>query len=65
MNQSHVTIFLDTRMALRHTSDMKRTTIWLTDSQVQKLAKLSKKTGTKQAELIRRFVDAGLAEVKP
>jgi site-specific recombinase XerD len=28
---------------------MKRTTIWLTDSQVQKLAKLSKKTGTKSS----------------
>jgi predicted DNA-binding protein len=43
---------------------MKRTTIWLTDSQVRKLAALSKNTGTKQAELIRRFVDAGLNEVK-
>ena len=43
---------------------MKRTTIWLTDSQVQKLAKLSKKTGTKQAELIRRFIDAALDKVK-
>jgi hypothetical protein len=41
---------------------MKRTTIWLTDSQVAALAKLSKKTGMKQAELIRRFVDAGLKE---
>lgn len=39
---------------------MKRTTIWLTDSQVQKLAKISKKTGIKQAELIRRFIDTGL-----
>jgi hypothetical protein len=40
---------------------MKRTTIWLTDSQVKALAKLSKKTGMKQAELIRRFVDEGIA----
>ena len=47
-------------MALRHTAGMKRTTIWLTDSQVAKLAKMSKKTGMKQAELIRRFIDAGL-----
>jgi len=39
---------------------MKRTTIWLTDTQVAALAKLGKKTGTKQAELIRRFIDAGL-----
>jgi predicted DNA-binding protein len=51
-------------MALGHTFTMKRTTIWLTDSQVQKLAKLSKKTGTKQAELIRRFIDAGLDKEK-
>jgi predicted DNA-binding protein len=43
---------------------MKRTTIWLTDSQVTALAKLSKKTGMKQAELIRRFIDAGLKENK-
>jgi hypothetical protein len=41
---------------------MKRTTIWLTDSQVALLAKISKKTGMKQAELIRRFIDAGLAK---
>jgi hypothetical protein len=39
---------------------MKRTTIWLTDAQVKALAKVSKKTGMKQAELIRRFIDAGL-----
>jgi predicted DNA-binding protein len=51
-------------MALGHTAIMKRTTIWLTDSQVQKLANLSKKTGTKQAELIRRFIDAALEKVK-
>jgi hypothetical protein len=41
-------------------SAMKRTTIWLTDSQVKALAKISKKTGTKQAELIRRFIDRGI-----
>jgi predicted DNA-binding protein len=51
-------------MALGHTTNMKRTTIWLTDFQVKKLAKLSKKTGTKQAELIRRFIDAALAKEK-
>ena len=39
---------------------MKRTTIWLTDSQVKALAKISKKTGMKQAELIRRFIDRGI-----
>jgi hypothetical protein len=44
---------------------MKRTTIYLTDPQIQKLAKLSKKTGMKLAELIRRFIDAGLDKEKP
>ncbi len=39
---------------------MKRTTIWLTDSQVKALAKISKKSGMKQAELIRRFIDRGI-----
>jgi hypothetical protein len=39
---------------------MKRTTIWLTPSQVQGLAKVGKKSGLRQAELIRRFIDAGL-----
>ena len=46
---------------LRH---MKRTTIWLSDQQVRELAKFSKKSGIKQAELIRRFIDAGLAKSK-
>lgn len=49
-------------MAFRYTLAMKRTTIWLTPAQVQ--AKVSKKTGLRQAELIRRFVDAGLEESK-
>jgi Ribbon-helix-helix domain len=51
---------LDIRMALGHTILMKRTTIWLTGFQVAALAKISKKTGIKQSELIRRFIDAGL-----
>jgi predicted DNA-binding protein len=56
-------------MALAHTHlegcnamTMKRTTIWLSDEQVKLLAKLAKKKGMKQAELIRRFIDAGLKE---
>jgi len=49
-------------MAVYHTRAMKRTTIWLSDQQVKELAKLSKKTGIKQAELIRRFVDAGVSK---
>jgi predicted DNA-binding protein len=52
-------------MAVRHTRNMKRTTIWLTAPQVTALEKLSKKSGLKQAELIRRFIDAGLEKVKP
>jgi predicted DNA-binding protein len=39
---------------------MKRTTVWLTDAQVKALAKISKKTGMKQAELIRRYIDEGI-----
>lgn len=58
-------IVLDKRMAFRHTSIMKRTTVWLTDPQVTALEKLAKKTGLKQAELIRRFIDAGLEKGKP
>jgi predicted DNA-binding protein len=49
-------------MAAHHTRGMKRTTIWLSEQQVKELAKLSKKTGIKQAELIRRFIDAGIAK---
>jgi hypothetical protein len=39
---------------------MKRTTVWLTEVQLKKLAKLTKQTGIKVAELIRRFIDEGL-----
>lgn len=39
---------------------MKRTTIWLTEQQIAKLGKLSKKTGLPIAELVRRFIDEGL-----
>jgi predicted DNA-binding protein len=49
-------------MAAYHTRAMKRTTIWLSDQQVKELARLSKKTGIKQAELVRRFIDAGIAK---
>jgi predicted DNA-binding protein len=39
---------------------MKRTTIWLSDQQVERLAALSAKTGIKIAEWVRRLIDAGL-----
>ena len=45
---------------MAYLAPMKRTTIWLTDSQVKALAKISKKTGMKQAELVRRFIDRGI-----
>jgi hypothetical protein len=53
---------IDSRMAVYNTGGMKRTTIWLSGQQVKELAKLSKKTGIKQAELIRRFIDASIAK---
>jgi hypothetical protein len=43
---------------------MKRTTIWLSDEQVKLLAKVAKRKGLKQAELIRRFIDEGLSNHK-
>jgi len=51
-------------MAICHTLIMKRTTIWLSEVQVKKLAEMSKKTGLKAAELIRRFIDEGLTKQK-
>jgi DNA-binding MarR family transcriptional regulator len=41
---------------------MKRTTIWLTEQQLKRLADRSKKTGIKVAELIRRLIDDGLVK---
>jgi hypothetical protein len=43
---------------------MKRTTVWLTTRQIEELAKLSHRSGTKIAELIRRFIDEGLRREK-
>jgi predicted DNA-binding protein len=37
---------------------MKRTNIYLTDSQIARLARLSERTGLSVAELVRRAVDA-------
>ena len=41
---------------------MRRTTVWLTDAQIKKLAESSTRTGLKVAELIRRFIDEGLKQ---
>jgi hypothetical protein len=55
---------IDERMSVKHTMAMRRTTVWLTQPQIKALEKLAKKTGLAQAELIRRFIDAGLKENK-
>jgi len=43
---------------------MKRTTIWLAGAQAARLKALSKRTGIRVAELIKRFVDEGLSKKK-
>ncbi len=43
---------------------MKRTTVWMSEAQVKKLRELSKRTGLKVSELIRRFIDEGLSKQK-
>lgn len=55
---------IDRRMSARHTTNMRRTTVWLTQPQIKALEKLAKKTGLAQAELIRRFIDQGLKDSK-
>jgi hypothetical protein len=39
---------------------MKRISMFLSESQIVKLKKLSKRTGIKASELVRRFIDEGL-----
>jgi len=43
---------------------MYRTTIMLTQAQIEKLRAVSKKTGIGISELIRRYIDAGLSKQK-
>jgi hypothetical protein len=43
---------------------MKRTTIFLTDDQIKRLAKASKRKGIKAAQLIRVYINAGLDKEK-
>lgn len=58
-------ITLDKGMYVMHTLFMmKRTTVWMTPQQIAKLAGMSKRTGIKTAELIRRFIDEGLNKQK-
>jgi predicted DNA-binding protein len=42
------------------TGMMKPYTLWLSTVQIAKLKRLSKRTGLKASELIRRFIDEGL-----
>jgi hypothetical protein len=44
---------------------MKRTTIFLTDDQIKRLAKVSKRKGINTAQLIRVYISAGLDREKP
>jgi len=43
---------------------MKRTNIYLTEQQISKLARLTKLTGIKSSELIRRILDDGIARME-
>jgi len=43
---------------------MKRVSLFLSEAQIRQLAALSKKTGLKVAELIRRYIDEGLKKDK-
>jgi predicted DNA binding CopG/RHH family protein len=43
---------------------MKRISMFLSESQIAALKKLSKRTGLKASELIRRFIDEGLRKQK-
>ena len=46
-------------------SHMKRTTIFLTPDQIKRLDKAARKKGIKPAQLIRMYINAGLAKEKP
>lgn len=43
---------------------MKRISVFLSETQIRQLAALSKRSGLKVAELIRRYIDAGLSKEK-
>jgi hypothetical protein len=44
---------------------MKRTTVFLTDEQIKRLAKTAKRKGINAAQLIRVYINAGLDKEKP
>jgi 16S rRNA U516 pseudouridylate synthase RsuA-like enzyme len=43
---------------------MKRISLFLAEAQIKQLKAMSKQTGIKTAELIRRFIDEGLKRAK-
>jgi hypothetical protein len=47
-----------------YTSDMKRTTIFLNEDQIKRLAKIAKQKGIVPAQLIRIYINAGLDKEK-
>jgi hypothetical protein len=54
---------LDMDICSTYIRDMKRISMFLSESQIAKLKKLSKRTGIKVSELVRRFIDEGLKKV--
>ena len=54
---------LDTCVCLVYIRSMKRVSMFLSEVQIAALKKLSKRTGIKASELIRRFIDKGLKKV--
>jgi hypothetical protein len=44
---------------------MKRTTVFLTDDQIKRLAKMATRKGINMAQLIRIYINAGLDSEKP
>jgi post-segregation antitoxin (ccd killing protein) len=47
-----------------YTSTMTRTTVFLTDDQIKRLAKAAKRKGINVAQLIRTYINAGLDKDK-
>jgi predicted DNA-binding protein len=43
---------------------LKRTTIWLTREQINRLQTVGKRKGLRAAQLIRLYIDAGLSKEK-
>ena len=62
---SSVPIFLDKRIHLVYISAVKRTTIFLLEEQVSKLAKVAVRKGLNVAQLIRLYISEGLRKEKP